>query len=305
MGGGGGYFAGRDVDRHVRNVQASGEDDPGYDVEVNEYLRNLLSDFNDRDEDSIQAKLEKIRSILDRGEEDAIELRYGGSIAKHTYVDGLSDVDALVLLADPELVEAGPDAAKEQLYTKLTARLPHLEITEGRLAVTVTFDDTEIQLVPAVRDGDRYRIANLRGGGWASIDPKGFAGKLTDVNQSKAGKVVPVVKLAKALIAQMPDNQQVSGYHAEALAVDVFKGYEGRLTPRDMLKYYFRAGSQRILEPIRDSTGQSIHVDDDLGDSGSLARQVVSSGFARVARRMELADAGSRVDDWRTLFGEL
>jgi len=307
MGGGGGYFSGRrsDIERRVEEVRAgAAQDDAEYDVATNDLLSGLLSEFNDRDVDGIKEHLDELVEAISSEGEKLVELRFGGSIAKHTYIDGLSDVDALVFLDGTDLAEAGPEAAKERLYSLLSERLPDVPVRMGDLAVTVEYPDAEVQLLPAIRDGERVRISAESGDRWSLVDPKGFAEKLTEVNQERGGKVVPTIKLAKALISQLPEPQRLSGYHTESLAVDVFKGYEGRLSPRDMLKYFFRTGAERVLSPIKDSTGQSIHVDDSLGEAGSVQRQVVRSAFTRIARRMDLADIRKRTEDWEHLFGE-
>lgn len=307
MGGGGGYFSGRrsDIERRVEEVRAgAAQDDAEYDVATNDLLGGLLSEFNDRDVDGIKEHLDEIVEAISSEAEKLVELRFGGSIAKHTYIDGLSDVDALVFLDGTDLAEAGPEAAKERLFELLSDRLPDVPVRKGDLAVTLEFPDAEVQLLPAIREGERVRISAESGDRWSLVDPRGFAEKLTEVNQEYGGKVVPTIKLAKALISQLPEPQRLSGYHTEALAVDVFKGYEGRLSPRDMLKYFFRTGAERVLSPIEDSTGQSIHVDDSLGEAGSVQRQVVGSAFSRIARRMELADIRKRAEDWEHLFGE-
>lgn len=308
MGGGGGYFSGKKIDRTLKNVKQAGSDADSaeYQASTNGYLNGLLTSFNNRDVDATSRHLAEIESALEKIVDGTIALRFGGSVAKHTYVDGLSDVDALLIISDRAVQAAGPEAALEFLAGRLSERFPRTNVSIGRLAVTLKFADMEVQLVPALEGAQgRVRIPAANGREWAEIDPRGFAEKLTAVNQQNASKVVPVVKLAKAIIAKLPRPQQVTGYHAEALAVEVFSDYRGPTTTKDMLQHFFRTGANRVQEPIRDSTGQSIHVDDYLGDSGSLERQIASSGFARIARRMQHADTGGRLDDWKSFFGDL
>ena len=82
----------------------------------------------------------------------------------------------------------------------------------------------------------------------------------------------------------------------------MFKDYQGPLTPKAMLVHYFKESATRVLAPIRDSTGQSVHVDEYLGASSSLERRIVADAFARVERRMRMADNSQNVDDWLRLF---
>src|SRR5437870_7852068 len=99
MGGGGGggrrYFPSKTPElQQLLRDQAAGAEQQRLDGDTNEYLRETLSTALQRDPEAIGRRLDDIRSVLaDTTEVDAIN--YGGSVAKHTYVDGISDVDAL------------------------------------------------------------------------------------------------------------------------------------------------------------------------------------------------------------------
>lgn len=303
--GGGGYFS-SDPKATMRALKASQEKarDDRYVTECNHLLKSYLSDFNDRDQEAISRHLAEIKKALEKELEGTIDLKYGGSVSKHTFIDGLSDIDSLVMLDSCELSDQPPDSAKSYLLSRLKERFPTTKITAGQLAVTLQFKDVEIQLLPAVSCRDHVKIADETGAQWASIRPKEFSNVLSKVNQEKAGKVIPAIKLAKAIINNLPERHRISGYHAESLAVDLFRNYKGNLRVSDMLKYYFTEGAQRVLQPIKDRTGQSVHVDDNLGGENSLERRIVSDAFSRVARRMNNADAAGRSEDWKNLFGD-
>jgi hypothetical protein len=302
-GGGGGYFSG-DIGPTLRNLRAAQLQtrDEEYEAETNTLLASYLSAFNDRDRDSISRRLEEIKKALEKELDGTVDLKMGGSVSKHTYVDGLSDIDSLVMLDSCELAERSPAEAKDYLAARLSERFPKTEVTEGRLAVTVRFKDMEIQLLPAVSCRDHVKIADETGERWSAIKPREFSSALTRVNQENGGKVVPVVKLAKGIISNLPEKHRISGYHAESLAVALFRTYEGPQQPKEMLKHFFSEGAKRLNEPIRDRTGQSVHVDDYLGETGSLDRRIVSDAFARIGRRMSNADASSSAEVWRALF---
>jgi hypothetical protein len=304
-GGGGSYFSGdpakliqqlRDSERGTRNE--------AYEADVGEYLSGLLSVFNNRDTEAINARLHSIRGALESELDGTIDLRYGGSVSKHTAVDGLSDVDSLVLLDSCELATRAPGEAKDYLATKLEEHFPDTTVTEGRMAVTIAFPDAEIQLLPAVSCKSAVMIPNADGTEWSQIHPREFSGILTRINQENAGKVVPVIKLAKAINANLPPQQQLSGYHLESLAVEAFRSYGGPKTPKAMLSHLFTESASRVLRPVTDSTGQSVHVDEYLGAADSKERMAVSDAFSRIARRMRLADSSASPDGWRGLFGD-
>ena len=307
MGGsGGGYFGGGDPAKAKEQLQAAGEQTANAEsaAACNAYLTQLLAKVNDRDVAAIDRHLQEIIKALEKQLDGSIELTFGGSVAKHTYVDGLSDVDSLVMLDNCELADTTPDVARTYLAGQLREHFRDAAVTEGTLAVTIQFDDTEIQLLPAVSCRHEVKISDPTGTQWSAIRPQEFSRVLSSQNDATGKKLVPTVKLAKAIIAELPQQQQISGYHAESLAVEAFKGFGGPFTHREMLRHYFTQGAKLLLKPIQDRTGQSVHVDDALGPADSLERKIVSDAFARVARRMANADSAGRVEDWKLLFGD-
>jgi hypothetical protein len=159
--------------------------------------------------------------------------------------------------------------------------------------------------VPAVRTQDGMRIPSARvDGKWSDINPEKFREGLTKYNQQCGDKLVPTIKLAKAVIAQLPDAQQLSGYHIESLAIDAFKNYNGPKTPVAMLPHFFEHAKGRVKGPMTDRTGQSVHVDDYMGGAGSTARENASHLLERIWKRMANASAAESIDQWRDLFGE-
>ncbi len=304
MGGsGGGYF--RSDPERIKQILRDSEthtEDSRYEAEVASLLSSLLTNFNDRDQEAISKHLAEIKKALEKDIEGTVDLLLGGSVAKHTYVDGLSDIDSLIILDKAELANKTPSEVQEYFAQRLSERFPNTEIQTGNLAVTLRFADSEIQILPTVRSGENIKIADQSGQRWTQIKPKAFSEKLIQTNQQVGRKVVPVVKLAKAIISNLPEKHQITGYHAESLAVNIFKGYTGELKPKSMLKHFFSEASNLMKQPILDRTGQSVHVDDYLGSSNSLERRIVADAFGRVHRRLKNADSSGSIDEWRKLF---
>ncbi len=261
-------------------------------IAVNEVLSEALAKFNSRDVEGIRERLDAIQEALDGLAIDVDRLMFGGSVAKHTYVDGLSDVDALVVVEEPDVT---PGRLVERFRAAVAGRLGRSDVEEvssGKLAVTVRYrDGTEIQLLPAVERDGRTSIASEDGTTWRHIRPHKFAEKLTQVNKANGQAVVPTVKLAKAVLRNLPEAQQLSGYHVEAIAVDAFRSYEGRRDRASMLVHLVRHAQQAVLRPTGDITGQSIHIDQHLGPANSPTRQGLSAALGRIASRLEQGTA--------------
>ena len=274
---------------------------------VNEALDQLLVQYNRRDVDLMRERLDEIEKALEDGLEEAVDLRFGGSIAKHTFIDGLSDVDALVVLRREDSVADNVGETLDKFAETLDRELSYtVAVHEGRLAVTVSYDDgMEIQLLPSVRTDSGLKISAGDGRNWSNvIRPAAFANKLTERNQECSNRLVPVIKLAKAALAGLDETIKPTGYHVESVAVEAFKGYTGQRNYKSMLQHFFERGSSLVLSPIRDSTRQSIHVDDNLGSRDSRQRRLLSGAMNRIARRMANADMhGSRIA-WMRAIGE-
>jgi hypothetical protein len=266
-------------------------------------LAGILAQINDRDVDKIASRLDEIKESFAGQGVDFETLLFGGSVAKHTYVDGLSDVDSLVLFDVPSLSNATPEEVRNQLAAALDATLDRddvKDVTRGVLAVTVNYrDGTQIQLLPAVKRKRGFGITSGDGKHWRDINPQEFAKRLSEVNTAQRGMVVRVIKLAKSIIAGFPPNLQLSGYHVEALAIDAFSNYTVPKQPMAMLEHFFRTAQHRVVNPIADVTGQSLSIDGYLGPRLSDRRRQVSASLARVARTMENAQTTAA---WRDMF---
>ena len=274
MGGsGGGFFSSRITPEELRRRTREAEDNTeraSFDTEVDTFLGSELAEYNSRDVEGTKEIFERIKEDIEGDIEGTVDLLYGGSISKHTYVDGLSDVDALVLLDRSELRGRPPKELQEVLADHLRGSYGRAAVVVGALAVTLTRDEKSIQLLPALREDDKFKISSADGQRWALIDPSAFATALTRANKAMNGKLVPCIKLAKGIIGNLPPRRQLTGYHTEAIAIQVFHNYDGSRNPKAMLRHFFETAPQFVTDPIKDASGQSIHVDEYLGRENSL-----------------------------------
>ena len=278
-----------------------------HDAEVNELLQDALQEFNDRNTQQERERLDEILEILCAEGDETVVLQFGGSIRKHTYVDGFSDVDVVAVLNGSELAGQSPQDVLRTFAARLRDRLSGVQVETGTLAVTLRYrDGREIQVLPALSTKSGLHIANADGEGWSNVvRPKAFAQKLTAVNQANGNRVVPVIKLFKGIVAAaLPSTTKLTGYHAESLAIEAFATYDGSLSHKAMLRHLSRASVERVTTPIQDRTGQSLHVDDYLGQANSHARRELSARLDRLAKRIEDADRRGNADVWSSLLGE-
>ncbi|NMC55916.1 MAG: nucleotidyltransferase [Eubacteriaceae bacterium] len=270
------------------------------DMDINSFLESVLKNYNSRDVEAIRKHLDEIENVLSNNINELEKILYGGSVSKNTYIEGLSDIDALVILDSDIEGLISPSDLQDIFYKLLVNRFPKSEIKKGALAVTIKFDDYEVQLLPALKKNDKLIIAASNKDGWSNpINSKLFTNALTSINKSNNNKVIPVIKLTKSLLNNLPEKFQLSGYHIESLAVEAFKNYSGKVTLYDMTKHLLTTIETRVLTPMIDKTGQSGIIDSYLGAYRSNIRQQTSRHIKSINGRFSNS---SSVDIFKTFF---
>ena len=139
--GGGGWIRPSDIAREVREAERQ-VDSAGFQTDLAGLLTQLLARFNDRDTPLVRRRMGEILSALSNVLDDKIEQIFGGSVAKHTYVDGLSDIDCLLVVNGTDLEKAGPRAALNNVEKILADKLKgSAEVSAGQMAITVKYGD--------------------------------------------------------------------------------------------------------------------------------------------------------------------
>jgi len=160
-------------------------------------------------------------------------------------------------------------------------------VKAGNLAVTVGYaSGIEIQVLPAIRtNSGGVRIAEPGSTSWSNVvRPENFARRLAEVNDANNGRVVQVIKLAKAMAnchIRRP-SRKFSGYHLESLAIRALRNYRGPQDPKSMLNHFLSHSVTAVRSPIADTTGQSGYVDDYLGPANSRLRNRASTYFSQM-----------------------
>jgi hypothetical protein len=306
-GGGSGFtVTSTSIRERVREAR-DGADQAAFESEVNSYLAEKLKEFNSRDTNLVKSRLEEILGVLGEKVEDSLQTLFGGSVAKHTYVDGLSDVDTLLVVDDKKLGAQAPKDILSELEStaKQLVKQGHVEsVQAGTLALTVTYTDgQEIQLLPTIKSANSLKVPSWDGSSWSPIKPESFQKGLTKRNEEMSGRLIPTIKLLKALFEnKLPEKQRPSGYHVESMAVSLFRGYEGPKTPLAMVKHFVDRAPDAVLSPVNDKTGQSTHADDYLGQGGSSARKRMSQVLNSLKSQLENAATARQADMLKEMF---
>jgi len=304
--GGGSYYSGASPDELRSTARESLENlETQFRPKLQEILNEKLAAVNNRDTHVINEKLNAIKTELKDELETTVDLRFGGSVAKHTYVDGISDVDALLVLRGDHPETPSPSDLMKTSVKRLQQAFPNARITSGNVAITINDGDgVEIQLIPALQSENGFRVPAWEADRWSRINPRTFADALIAMNRKCNQKLVPTIKLAKAINANLPESQQLSGYHIESMAIAAFRNYGGSYETAHMLPKLFEKMSTQVMTPVHDRTGQSVNVDSYLGKPKGPERVKQGHVLERLAKRMRTASRSQSIIQWEELFGD-
>ena len=162
------------------------------DDNFNRYCEQLLVQFKRRNTKAVARHLKSVCDILRHEDDHVVQTKFGGSVQKGTYVTGLSDVDVLLTVNQSSLKDKPPSKVIAYVQDTIQQRLPKNPVRAGKLAVTVSYaDKTEIQILPAIRTTDGFRIAEPGSTNWSNVvHPERFAERLIEVNNRRGGRVV-------------------------------------------------------------------------------------------------------------------
>lgn len=270
----------------------------------NEQCEKLLARYNNRNVERVAKRLDVICDSLRRKGYRTVQTKLGGSVKKGTFVSGISDIDVLLFVNQTPLANQSPSKSIKHVKQVIKKRMPQNEVSAGKLAVTVNYSNgMEIQLLPALRaKSGGFRIAEFGSTKWSNIViPDNFAKRLTKINVAKGGRVLPVIKLTKAMADCLMTNKdyKISGYHMESLAVESFNDYNGPPDTRSMLIYFLRYSARAVLTPIPDPTGQTKYADQSLGKPNSRERNAASS---RLGQMRSYVESCKTRDEFNKLF---
>lgn len=242
-----------------------------------------------RDREKHMQYRNEARDSINEGIDGSVDIVYAGSVAKGTYVEGVSDVDCHVRINGTSLEGKSPDEVKAYMRQQL-AKNPNVKsATETSKTVTVIYKDgTEMQFVPVIRTKNGYRVA--AGGRWSKVVYENrFRRDFQRTNEKCGGRLTTLVSFLKRENSLRPKSQQMSGHHIEAMANRIFKQAPASKVHDIgvMFVYFHRHASRHIRHRMRDITGQSDYVDKrSLGGPDSRARRVLSRRFAARADRL-------------------
>ena len=232
-----------------------------------------------------------------------------GSYSRHVMISPLSeaDVDIFVVL-DSSYFETNGQAnlldRVKKVLLKTYTRTPEIK-KDGR-AVTISFEDFKVDVVPAFnRQGGGYLISDSKKGEWISTNPKIHDEVLTRENTTHNGNLVPVIKMIKGWNKNI--GHPFISFYLELIAIEVFKNVQITDYPSGM-RYFFDKGREKIKYKVKDLVdyGGEINGLDTIG-SVPGAVEIFHREYDRAVEAERLTTQwlySDAIIQWRKIFGD-
>ncbi len=232
-----------------------------------------------------------------------------GSYSRSTMIAPLkkADIDVFVVLDASYYERDGQAKLLDKVKRVLKKTYPDTpEISRSGQAVTITFSDFRVDVVPAFnRRGGGFLIPNTRGGKWIETDPTRHVTISAGCNSAHNGNLVPLVKMIKQWNRE--SGVLFTSFHLEVLAWQVLNGVTISDYPSGV-RYYFDKCRSYIKQSNPDPAGYGGDVGYYLNSSNidsTVAR--FTTAYNRAVKAEAYAAAGKPADaiaEWRKVFGE-
>lgn len=238
-----------------------------------------------------------------------------GSYRRNTMIAPLSqaDVDIFIVL-DPRYYEAGGQARLlDSVKSALKTCYPNTSsISRNGQAVTLSFSEFSVDVVPSFESNGGYLIPDTYGKCWIHTNPKRHIEMSSELNQNRKQMLVPMVKMAKQW------NRNISvpfrSFHLEVVMWEIVRGGEfaflSALLPGDYphaMCHFFDKGRAHIALRNPDPAGTGTDVGAYLQGSNLVnAKSAFSTAYNRASRAVSLAERGDHaaaIAEWQKVFG--
>jgi len=254
-------------------------------------------------------------------ETESPHTRLAGSYARATAIEHIPDVDVLLFVPAHELHRT-PNAVLLQL-NQVLGDYPAAAIdTEGQrrsVRLELPADDLYLDIVPAVAESGldkALKVPDRSQGEWIPSDPLGYAQRLTIVNQTNGGKLVPLIKLMKAWRDEQMQRRRPKSYVLEVMllyAVEDRKLVLCDLSVAEIVRNAFVYFADRYAELMDDGTAAP-RIPDPQIPNRFITKGWERSHFETFMRRaregcqaaeraIEAHEEAAASAEWKSVFG--
>jgi len=232
-----------------------------------------------------------------------------GSYKRNTMIAPLKEADIdIVVVLDAKYYDAhGQATLLDRVKRVLKNTYPKSpRVSRNGQAVTITFTDFEVDVVPAFhRQGGGYLIPDSTQGRWVSTDPKRHVSIWSTANGQHTSQLVPLIKMIKGW--NRKHSSLLRSFHLEALVLTVLNGVT--------ISNYW-TGARYVFDKARDGVRYVLADPAGYGDNigGYLTSASLTDAVSRLTTAHERAVAAVDLesngrtqlafDKWRLIFGD-
>ncbi|HVB22962.1 MAG TPA: hypothetical protein VNG51_13555 [Ktedonobacteraceae bacterium] len=186
-----------------------------------------------------------------------------GSYIRNTMIAPLkeADIDIFVVLDDQYYKSSGQAFILDKVKDVLKETYPTLQISRDGQAVTISFSDFRVDVVPAFirhtivwRNG--YRIPNTITQQWITTDPQKHVALWSKASKPHHSNLIPLIKMLKGW--NKKNGSLLNSFHLECLILKIMKYETIKETAfPTAVRYVFekaRKSFQQVYDPIMNSS---------------------------------------------------
>ena len=266
-------------------------------LEITDLQEATVSDRQSNVRDAVAKHLNVLDSFLT------------GSYRRSTMIGPLKDADVdIFVVLDAQYYDAqGQANLLDRVKNALLRTYKTPDISRNGQAVTITFDDFRVDVVPAFhRQGGGFLIPDSPGKRWISTNPKSHIEAMSTSNKQHNGNLVPLVKMLKGW--NRSNGEKLRSFHLEMLVRHVTTSHTNATWP-DSLLHVFRQASpligQTLFDPanLGDAIGNYVNTPEKV----EAIRSRLTSAESRTEAAIDLAARGKipeAFEKWRLVFGD-
>jgi hypothetical protein len=254
-------------------------------------------------ESTVSTRQTNVRVAL-KDDFDVNESFLTGSYRRNTMIAPLAeaDIDMFVVLDAKYYSANGQMGLLESVKRALRKTYKTTpEIRPDGQAVTITFNDFKVDVVPAFyRQGGGFLIPNTSLGQWISTDPKKHVELWTASNKDHNGDLIPLIKMVKGW---NKSRGVFKSFHLEVLTRRVLTDVKISNFPSG-LRYVFDKARDHIKVKLADPAGYNDDVAAHVNTQAAFDKIVeqLTYAFNTAVEAERLGDTAAAFDKWRVLL---
>jgi hypothetical protein len=253
---------------------------------------------------TVSQRQSNVREVLDAGL-TVHDSFLTGSYIRSTMVSPLkeADIDIFAVL-DASYYELGAVGLLDKVRKVLLKTYTQSpKISRNGQAVTITFSDFVVDVVPAFRrDGGGYLIPTSYTNQWIATDPTRHITYLSEQNKHHSGDLVPFIKMVKGW--NRNNGKPFTSFYLELLAAKILHN----VTLTDFssgMRFFFDKGREQCKWSISDPAGFGDNILSGMNQSDAISR--FETAYNRAVKAEEFATnykVEDAVNEWRKIFGD-